>query len=367
MAYGLSRDVFDEVMDKYKSEFKAGQKADLSADVMKQVAYAYKETLHKNNIFFEEDLFKQLTTTIDLVFDSWSSERAKAYREHLEIADEWGTAVIVQRMVFGNIQKDSGTGVVFTQNPKKKKHGVNLYGDFTLQSQGEDIVAGLVKPLPVSNNQRSADQSDENTLQDLFPAIYHRIYEMATELIEAYGYSPQEIEFTFESEDPEDLYILQTRDLDMAASQQVEIFSVPIEQMSLAGRGLGIGGSAMNGRVAFDLHDISNLRKQFPDEMVILIRPDTVPDDISMIFETDGLLTGKGGATSHAAVTAVRLGITSVVNCTSLEVFEEKKTCKLNDFTFKVGDKIAIDGNLGNVYKGNYPIESEQNYYDFRY
>jgi pyruvate,orthophosphate dikinase len=190
---------------------------------------------------------------------------------------------------------------------------------------------------------------------------------MSTELIEEYGYSPQEIEFTFESENPDDLYILQTRDLDMAASQPVEIFSIPIEQMKLAGRGLGIGGSAMNGRVAFDLKDIARLRKKYPDDMVILVRPDTVPDDISMIFETDGLLTGKGGATSHAAVTAVRLGITSVVNCTSLEVYEEKKICQLNNFTFQAGDEIAIDGNLGNVYKGHYPIESEQNYTDFRY
>jgi pyruvate,orthophosphate dikinase len=119
--------------------------------------------------------------------------------------------------------------------------------------------------------------------------------------------------------------------------------------------------------VAFDLEDIALLRKKYPDESVILVRPDTVPDDIAMIFETDGLLTGKGGATSHAAVTAVRLGITSVVNCTSLDVDEENKTCRLNEYTFKVGDQIAIDGNLGNVYKGNYPIEKEQNYNEFRY
>jgi len=367
MAFGLNRDVFDDVMDQYKIENKVEQKADLSPEAMKEIAFAYKQTLLDNNIIFEEDTFKQLLTTINLVFDSWSSERAKAYREHLEIADKWGTAVIVQRMVFGNIQKNSGTGVVFTQNPKKKKHGVNLYGDYTLQSQGEDIVAGLVKPSPVSNNQKSYSNNDENTLQDLFPQIYQRIYQIATELIEKQGYSPQEIEFTFESENPDDLYILQTRDLDMAAPQSVEVFRKPLDQMTLAGRGIGIGGSAMNGRVAFDLKDIADIRKKYPEEAVILVRPDTVPDDISMIFETNGLLTGKGGATSHAAVTAVRLGITSVVNCTRLEVYEDKKKCQLNDFTFNVGDQIAIDGNLGNVYKGNFPIESEQNYNDFRY
>ena len=367
MAYGLSRDEFDEVMDRFKVEYKVGQKAELSPKAMKNIAFAYKQTLKDNNITFEEDIFKQLLTTINFVFDSWSSDRAIAYREHLEIADEWGTAVIVQRMVFGNLQKNSGTGVVFTQNPKKKKHGVNLYGDFTLQSQGEDIVAGLVKPLPVSNNQRNNMNDDETTLQELFPEIYEKIYQIASSLIEDHGYSPQEIEFTFESDNPDDLYILQTRDLDMAISQAVTVFSKSVEKIILTGRGIGIGGSALNGRVAFDLGDIAQLRKKYPDEAVILVRPDTVPDDIAMIFETDGLLTGKGGATSHAAVTAVRLGITSVVNCTSLDVDEDNKTCRLNEYSFKAGDKIAIDGNLGNVYKGNYPIEKEQNYNEFRY
>ncbi|RLD47888.1 MAG: pyruvate phosphate dikinase, partial [Bacteroidetes bacterium] len=339
----------------------------LSPKAMRKIAFAYKQTLKDNHILFEEDIFRQLLATINFVFDSWSSDRAKAYREHLEIADEWGTAVIVQRMVFGNLQKNSGTGVVFTQNPKKKKHGVNLYGDFTLQSQGEDIVAGLVKPLPVSNNQRTNMNGEETTLQELFPEIYQRIYEIASNLIEEHGYSPQEIEFTFESGNPDDLYILQTRDLDMAISQAVTVFSKSVDKMILTGRGIGIGGSALNGRVAFDLDDIAQLRKKYPEESVILVRPDTVPDDIAMIFETDGLLTGKGGATSHAAVTAVRLGITSVVNCTSLDVDEESKTCRLNEYLFNVGDKIAIDGNLGNVYKGNYPMEKEQNYNEFRY
>ncbi len=367
MAYGLSRDEFDEVMDRFKVEYKVGQKAELSPEAMRKIAFAYKQTLKDNHILFEEDIFRQLLATINFVFDSWSSDRAKAYREHLEIADEWGTAVIVQRMVFGNLQKNSGTGVVFTQNPKKKKHGVNLYGDFTLQSQGEDIVAGLVKPLPVSNNQRTNMNGEETTLQELFPEIYQRIYEIASNLIEEHGYSPQEIEFTFESGNPDDLYILQTRDLDMAISQAVTVFSKSVDKMILTGRGIGIGGSALNGRVAFDLDDIAQLRKKYPEESVILVRPDTVPDDIAMIFETDGLLTGKGGATSHAAVTAVRLGITSVVNCTSLDVDEESKTCRLNEYLFNVGDKIAIDGNLGNVYKGNYPMEKEQNYNEFRY
>jgi pyruvate,orthophosphate dikinase len=269
-------------------------------------------------------------------------------------------------MVFGNLGRNSGTGVVFTQNPKKKQQSVHLYGDFTLCSQGEDIVAGLVKPLPVSKNQLNNENGHETSLQELHPAIYQRIKSLSEELIENHGYSPQEIEFTFESENPDDLFFLQTRDLDMARHQAVNVFKPLEEGVKPAGRGIGVGGSAMNGRVAFDGNDITLLREKY-GEPVILVRPDTVPDDISMIFDTDGLLTAKGGATSHAAVTAVRLGKTAVVNCTSLAVDDDEKTCQLNDIQFKVGDKIAIDGYLGNVYQGNFPIETGQSYAEFRF
>ncbi|MFK5857594.1 MAG: PEP-utilizing enzyme, partial [Bacteroidota bacterium] len=233
-------------------------------------------------------------------------------------------------------------------------------------SQGEDIVSGLVKPSPVSKNQNSS--STENTsLQELCPKIYDRLYELAIELTEVLGYNHQEIEFTFESDKPEDLYILQIRDQDMASPKSVVAFKTRIDKMHLVGRGIGVGGGAMNGLVAFDEDDIILLRKSHPNVDIILVRPDTVPDDIAMIFETNGLLTGKGGATSHAAVTAVRLGKTAVVNCSTLQVYEDEKRCTLNNSTFESGDLISIDGHLGNVYKGNYPIESRQEYAEFKF
>ena len=367
MGFGLDRDVFDEVITHFKNKYQVSLKVSLSPEAMKEVAMTYKQILVNNDIIFEEDVFAQLITSINLVLESWSSKRAIAYRQHLEIADEWGTAVIVQRMVFGNLGSSSGTGVVFTQNPKKKQQGVHLYGDFTLCSQGEDIVAGLVKPLPVSQSQKNEQDGYETSLQELFPDIYLRIKDICLDLIENHGYATQEIEFTFESENPDDLYILQTRDLDMARHQAVKVFSKPKKEMGLAGRGIGVGGSAMNGRVAFNEDDINKLRARYQDEKVVLVRPDTVPDDIGMIFNTNGLLTAKGGATSHAAVTAVRLGKTAVVNCTSLVVHDIEKRCELNGHHFKVGDKIAIDGYLGNVYKGNYPIETGQSYSEFRF
>ncbi len=366
MAFGLSRDEFDNVMESFKIKFKVDHKTDFSPKAMREIAIAYKKTIKDNNIDFEEDVFKQLIICTNFVLESWSSERAKVYRQHLEIADEWGTAVVVQQMIFGNMHHKSGTGVIFTQDPTKEERGVSLYGDYTFRSQGEDIVAGLVKPKPVSKNQVSSTGGFDS-LQDLCPKIYTRLYEMAIQLTEDLGYSPQEIEFTFESENPEDLYILQIRDQDMASRQSINVFKTTLDTMKLVGRGIGVGGGAMNGRVAFDENDITRLRGTFPDEKIILVRPDTVPDDIGMIFETDGLLTGKGGATSHAAVTAVRLGKTSVVNCTSLQVDEYEKQCKLNDVIFKAGDSISIDGNIGNVYQGNYPIESRQEYAEFKF
>ncbi len=367
MAFGLDRDVFDKEITRFKSKYHVSQKMDFSPGDMKEIAMAYKQLLHDNGIKFEQDLFKQLMAVINLVFASWSSKRAQVYREHLRIAVEWGTAVIIQRMVFGNLGKLSGTGVIFTQNPKKKQQGVHLYGDFTLCSQGEDIVAGLVKPFPVSKSQKINDNEDISSLEELYPQIYKRLKSIATQLTEDFDYAPQEIEFTFESDKPEDLFILQIRDLDMARHQALNVFVLSMDKMTLCGRGIGIGGGAMNGRVAFNESDIGMIRSKYKNDAVILVRPDTVPDDIGMIFDTDGLLTAKGGATSHAAVTAVRLGKTAVVNCTSLVVHDDEKCCFLNEYEFHTGDLIAIDGYLGNVYKGNYPVEMRESYSEFHF
>ncbi len=367
MAFGLTRDEFDNIIESFKLKYKVEQKTDFSPKAMREIAMAYKQTINSTGIEFEEDVFSQLIMTINLVFDSWGSDRAKVYREHLEIADEWGTAVVIQQMIFGNMHHKSGTGVIFTQDPTTGQQGVNLYGDYTFRSQGEDIVSGLVKPCPVSKHQKSSNIEDNNSLQELCPKIYNKLYELAIELTEVLGYNHQEIEFTFESDNPEDLYILQIRDQDMASSKPIIAFKESTENMHLVGRGIGVGGGAMNGAVAFDEDDIIKIKKANPKNNIILVRPDTVPDDIGMIFESDGLLTGKGGATSHAAVTAVRLGKTSVVSCANLQVYEDNKHCIISDVTFKPGDFISIDGHLGNVYKGNYPIESRQEYAKFKF
>ena len=357
MAKGIHRDVFDEEINSFKSKYSVKQKSEFNAAVMRELAYAYKQIIENHGIEFEQDPFKQIIECVNMVFESWNSERALAYRRHLGISENWGTAVIVQQMIFGNLSEVSGTGVVFTQNPHRERPGVHHYGDFTMRSQGEDIVGGLVKPLPIGETQRKSANLEGPSMQTALPEIYKKIYSIAKELTEDLGYSPQEMEFTFESDKPEDFHILQIRDQDLKLEDEMNAFVQAPEEMNQIGRGMGIGGGAMNGLVAFNEQDIKVLREKHPEAQVILVRPDTVPDDIGMIFDCDGLLTARGGATSHAAVTAVRLGKVCVVSCIELQVYDEKHCGELNGNQLQMGDKIAIDGNLGLVYLGHYQTE----------
>ncbi len=360
MAKGIHRDVFDEEINTFKTIYNVRQKVDFSEEQMREMAYSYKKILENQGVVLEQDPFKQIVDCVNMVFDSWNSERALAYRRHLGISENWGTAVIVQQMIFGNISEVSGTGVVFTQNPHRERPGVHLYGDFTMRSQGEDIVGGLVKPLPIGETQRKAANLEGPSMQTLLPEIYKKIYSIAKILTEDLGYSPQEMEFTFESDKAEDFHILQIRDQDLKLESTVNAFVQSPQEMRQIGRGMGIGGGAMNGFVAFNENDIKTLREQNPDDNVLLVRPDTVPDDISLIFDCDGLLTARGGATSHAAVTAVRLGKVCVVSCVELMVDDEHHCAELNGHKLSAGDKIAIDGTLGLVYLGHYPTEKVQ-------
>ena len=357
MAKGIDRDIFDEEINKFKAKYSVKQKSEFDATEMRELAYAYKQILKDNKVEFEQDPFKQIIGCVNMVFESWNSERALAYRRHLSISENWGTAVIVQQMIFGNLSNVSGTGVVFTQNPHRERPGVHLYGDFTMRSQGEDIVGGLVKPLPIGETQRKAANLEGPSMQTLLPEIYKKIYSLAKVLTEDLGYSPQEMEFTFESDKPEDFHILQIRDQDLKLEDEVNAFVQSPTEMNQIGRGMGIGGGAMNGLVAFNDDDIKSIREHHPEAQVILVRPDTVPDDIGMIFDCDGLLTARGGATSHAAVTAVRLGKVCVVSCVELQVYDERHCGELNGHQLQMGDEIAIDGNLGLVYLGHYQTE----------
>ncbi len=356
MACGIERNPFDRINTRFESKYQIAKDTDFTREQMKEVALEYKNVLQKHNISFESDPFQQLLRAIVIVMDSWYLDRAKVYREHLQIAEEWGTAVIIQKMVLGNIGDQSGTGVLLTHDPHEDKPGINPYGDFRFCSQGEDVVTGWLRILPLTEDQRAKYEYDMDiSLESFSPRIYSELISMASQLVEKYDLGPQEIEFTFES--PEDLYILQARRQEIRKQDKRFVFKTSQNQMELVGRGIGIGGGALSGILAFDMEDLQNLQSKQPKQHCILVRPDTVPDDIGMVFNCDGLLTSKGGATSHAAVTAVRLGKVCVVGCKGLLVNETAKTCTINGITFASGDKISIEGYLGNIYRGNYPSE----------
>jgi pyruvate, orthophosphate dikinase len=361
MSNGLDRNDFDQIINDFKKKYDIKHKMDFTPEEMREIAYAYKKSLTDSGISFESDPFTQIKQAIISVFRSWDFARAKVYREHMQIADEWGTAVIIQQMIFGNLHNESGSGVLFTHDVQANVPGIKLSGDFSFLSQGEDIVSGLVNTLPISERQRlKYYRKSPFSLESAFPKIYKRLKEISHELIEVHGFSHQEIEFTFETPEAEDLYILQTRDVSIFKDKKVEVFAVPEKKMQRIGYGIGIGNKVMNGVIVFDQQDLEILKKKDPDKMTVLVRPDTVPDDIEMIFECEGLLTSKGGATSHAAVTAATLGKSCVVNCSDMVVFEKEKKCIISGNVFYAFDPIAIDGNKGIVYKGNYPIKVQE-------
>ncbi len=360
MAYGIERDAFDRVILEHKDRWGVELKIQFTNEQMKRIAFDYKQLLIDKSIDIEEDPVLQLRQAIVSVLDSWSSRSAIYYRNHMQIADEWGTAVLVQQMALGNLSTSAGTGVVFTNSPFNGHSGINLYGDFALCSQGEDVVAGLVNTLPITEYQRKTYYTDSSiSLESAFPQIYEGLIDYAKQLIEQHGFVHQEIEFTFESDQVEGLYILQTRNQNFKKQKSTTSFA-QAQEMKLVGRGLGVSSGVLSGILAFDMKDLKVFKRKDPSAKVILVRPDTVPDDIPLIFNCDGLITGKGGTTSHAAVAAAGLGKVCIVNCKGLRVDEEKKTCVINGHVFGAGDEISIDGELGNVYEGRYEIQTEK-------
>ncbi len=353
MASGVLRDDFDAIMISFKDKYHVQQKKNFSWQQMRQIAHAYREHIRGKGIMVEENPMEQLMQAINSVLDSWNTKRAYSYRKHLRVADEWGTAVIVQRMVMGNCSDKAGSGVFFTHNPKLSRPGIHPYGDFTLCSQGEDIVSGLVHPLPISKSQREEDYAECNTsLEEAFPGIYQSLLNYARQLIEDYEFNNQEIEFTFESADPKDLYILQVRDQNIQKQSKTGVFTNQPSLQNLLGRGIGIHGACLSGRVIFCEDDFLRYRNVILKTPLILIRPDTVPDDIPLIFQCDGLLTSRGGVTSHAAVTASKLGKVCIVNCHDLMVDENRKEAKIQGITLRSGDYLSIDGRNGSIYRG---------------
>jgi pyruvate,orthophosphate dikinase len=198
------------------------------------------------------------------------------------------------------------------------------------------------------------------TLETHFPSIYSALKQWANALVYQHGWSPQEMEFTFESPDSKDLYLLQTRDMAIRERIKASTFDdLAIMEKNAIGHGIGVSGGAMAGRLVFTLEEIDAWRRKEPKTALILARADTVPDDIKEIYASDGLLTARGGLTSHAAVVAHRLGKTCVVGCGDMICSEKEKTCDIGRTVLKSGDHISIDGREGSVYQGFLKVKEE--------
>ena len=357
MAYGIKRDCFDEVMLSYKKQFNIDLKTQFPNHLMQQMVEDYKELLSRHNIQFEQDPFLQLYKAISHVLDSWNTDRARLYRKKLQVAEEWGTAVIVQKMVMGNISLESGSGVLFTHAEWNPEPGICLNGDFTICSQGEDVVAGLVHTLPISTAQAKAtSEAVESSLEISFPAIYNRLQRYANQLILDKNFPHQEIEFTFEGPGEEQLFILQTRNQVIQKVPDYKVVCPGIGIPDGLGTGIGIGKGALNGVIVINRSDIGEYARM--GKALILVRPDTVPDDMELLFDCQGLLTARGGVTSHAAVTATRLGLIGIVNCWDLSVNEANSTCRIGSKELKAGDQITLDAGSGTIYDGWQALKS---------
>jgi len=306
-----------------------------------------------------QDVYEQLEMAIGAVFGSWNSKRAIEYRRFQKISDDWGTAVNIVSMVFGNLGDDSGTGVAFTRDPSTGEK--KLYGEYLRNAQGEDVVAGIRTPEKITDLQKSQ------------PEIYKQFVEIANKL-EAHYRDVQDLEFTVERGK---LYMLQTRSAKRSAEAAVKIaldflkegtiderealkrvdaasldqlFHAridPHEKYEVAGKGLNASPGAATGEIVLD-PDTAVVRAK-SGKKVVLVRTETNPDDVHGIIAAEGVLTAKGGATSHAAVVARGMGKPCVAGLDALRIDLRAKTVTLNGKTLKEGDEITLDGTTGNV------------------
>jgi len=312
----------------------------------------------------------EIKTAAKQVFDSWDNLRAVEYRRLNKISTDLGTSAVVQAMVFGNKDKTSGTGVVFTRNPSTGERG--LFGEYLNQAQGEDLVSGARTPVPIAD------------LKKLMPDIYTELERMAN-LLEEYYRDMQDIEFTIESRK---LYILQTRSAKRSGQAAVKsavnmvseklitreeaILRVTVTDLQALlhkriktpelhqplTKGLAAAPGAISGQIAFNLNEVNTLAiKSIP---VILVRPDTNPDDIQAIAAADGVLTSRGGLTSHAAIVTRAMGKPCVCGTEDINIDLGLEQFKVGRKIVKKGDEITIDGNTGAVYMGSLPLEEGQ-------
>ena len=367
---GMPDEAFEDVLEAYKHKKGAKADTDLSAEDLKALTQMFKDVVRKVQGYdFPQDPLEQLRLATEAVFKSWNGKRAVDYRRAENIPDDLGTAVNIVTMVFGNMGWDSGTGVAFTRNPATGEN--KMYGDYLLNAQGEDVVAGIRNTEKIQN------------LGKDMPEVYKQFVEIAKKL-ELHYKDMQDVEFTIERGK---LWMLQTRNGKRTAQaaiavavqmvnegligkdeavmrispKQVDAMLHPMfneegkKAAKKAGRYLATGVNASPGaavgQIYFDADTAEHMAKEYKQD-VIMVRPFTKPDDVHGMLAAKGILTSEGGATSHAAVVARQFGVPCVVGASSIRIDLDKRTMMVGDAVVREGDWISVDGATGEVYLG---------------
>lgn len=368
---GFDKDDFESILDTFKKERGISSDTELSEDNLKKIVFLYKAKYHSlANSSFPTDPHEQLKEAIMAVFRSWNNERAKYYREINNIPDDWGTAVNVVEMVYGNLNDNSLTGVLFSRNPATGEN--KLYGEYMINAQGEDIVAGVRTP------------ENLDILKSKMPNIYDELYKYSKKL-EKYYKDMQDIEFTVEDGK---LYILQTRNGKRTGKAAIKIATDMYEEKLLTkeelvnrvtikdlnsilhktfngktleenesiASGIPASPGAGSGKIYFSAKDVIKAYEA-GERDIVLVRTETSAEDIEGMNKSSAVVTVRGGMTSHAAVVARGMGIPCVSGCEGLQINENAKEIIYDGGILKDGDYISVDGTSGNIYVGKFEVE----------
>ncbi len=375
---GIDHHYFEEVLEHLKEEVGAVNDTDLSAENLQELVSRYKALVaEKNSAEFPTNPLKQLKLAIEAVFNSWQNERAVAYRRMNNITGLIGTAVTIQSMVFGNMGDDSGTGVAFTRNPSTGER--EFFGEFLMNAQGEDVVAGIRTPMPITQ------------LQEINPAVFNELVE-AKDMLERHYKNMQDIEFTIEKGR---LFLLQTRNgkrtakaavkiaVDMVAEglttkeqALMQIEAKALNQLlhpqikasavrNVIAKGLPASPGAACGKIVFTTEEAMEMAID-KNEKVILVRRETSPEDISGMHVSQGILTARGGMTSHAAVVCRGMGKCCVSGCSEITVNVAAKKLIVGELVLNEGDVITLDGSTGEVILGEMEMQDASMSGDFQ-
>ena len=375
VAMGIESYNFEELIENYKLTKGVLLDTDLDENdwdgLIKDLKNIVKE---KTNKKFPQDVFEQLNGAISAVFLSWESNRSKVYRRLNQIPSDWGTAVNVQSMVFGNMGNDCATGVAFTRNPSNGKK--EIYGEYLINAQGEDVVAGTRTPQYITKKARIKSGSKDSSMEETMPKVFNQLYKILNTLEKHYK-DMQDVEFTVENKK---LWMLQTRSGKRTAKSAVKIVVDMVKEkliskkeavlrldpnsldallhpmldensnINVIAKGLPASPGAASGKVVFTSDEAERLSGMMQN--TILVRVETSPEDIHGMHAANGILTARGGMTSHAAVVARGMGRPCVSGSSEIDIDYEKKIFKTRDTEIKEGDIITIDGSTGRVISG---------------